>query len=115
MKINLQTGKIWAKNVELSGRISAASGKIGNWIISDGTLRNSDNTVRLGTNGLKFGDYFSVTSSGISIKYDKKNDLNDVVSQIRVNASNIKLSVSGTTIKLTDYNGNSVGGDVNCY
>lgn len=115
MKINLQTGKIWAKNVELSGRISASSGKIGDWIISNGTLRNSDGTIRLGTSGFRFGDYFSVTPSGLSIKYDKQNDLNDVITQIRVNAQGIKLSVSGTTTKFTDYNGNVYSGDVNCY
>lgn len=115
MKINLQTGKIWAKNVELSGTISAKSGKIGDWIISKGTLRNSDNSVHLGPSGFKFGDYFSVTSSGISIKYDKKNDLNTVISQIRTNAQGITLSVSGTTTTFKDYNGNTYTGSVNCY
>lgn len=115
MKINLQTGKIWAKNVELSGRVSATSGKIGDWIISGGILRNSDNTVYLGPTGFRFGDYFSVSTNGISIKYDKENDLNTVITNIKQNAEGIKLSVSGTTTTFTDYNGKIYTGDVDCY
>lgn len=45
MQINLLTGKIQAKDVDLYGRIEATSGKIGDWEISGGAITNNYTTL----------------------------------------------------------------------
>ena len=57
------TGIVTATDVDLTGKITASSGKIGNWTIDNGAIKYNDN-VYLGSNGsIKFGN-FSVNTSG---------------------------------------------------
>ena len=59
-------GFLYAKTADIEGKITATSGKIGNWNISEGTIKYGDN-VYLGSNGsVKFGNFSVDTNGNIS-------------------------------------------------
>lgn len=54
--------------VTAAGVITAKSGTIGDWTISGGQLVNSNNTnIYIGPSGWKYGSWFEVNSSGLTI------------------------------------------------
>jgi len=58
-----RSGALYAKSVNLEGRLTAASGSvIGAWTITDGSLTNG--SMSIGSSGIRMGDNFSVSSSG---------------------------------------------------
>ena len=60
-----QAGKMTVKNADITGKITAESGKIGEWHISNNRLQSSDGQIYLSTSsGLKVGSRFKVTSDG---------------------------------------------------
>lgn len=63
-----QDGTLSASGATISGALSASSGQIGNWIISDGGLKSANDQIQLlpvtsGT-ALKIGSKFSVAADG---------------------------------------------------
>ena len=58
-----RSGALYAKSVNLEGRLTAASGSvIGAWTITDGSLTNG--SMSIGSSGIRMGENFSVSSSG---------------------------------------------------
>lgn len=72
-------GKLYARNANISGKVTATGGAIGGWTISETALYTSSNTLYLGTSGIsstvagalrsnlvfKAGANFGVSSSGV--------------------------------------------------
>lgn len=59
-----RTGDLTATSATIKGSVTADSGKIGNWNISDGAIKYNNN-IYLGSDGnVKFGSKFSVNTSG---------------------------------------------------
>lgn len=57
-------GNVYATNGEFSGKITALSGKIGNFLISDGSLTNEDNSISISPTAFKYGSNFNITPAG---------------------------------------------------
>jgi hypothetical protein len=56
-------GKMKATNAEIEGKVTATSGQIGNWTISDGAISNG--TTYLKKDGsVKLGENFTVDTDG---------------------------------------------------
>lgn len=59
-----RTGDLTATSATIEGSVTASSGKIGNWNISDGAIKYNNN-IYLGSDGnVKFGSKFSVNTAG---------------------------------------------------
>ena len=57
-------GNVYATNGEFSGEINALTGKIGNFLISDGSLTNEDNSISISPTAFKYGSNFNITPAG---------------------------------------------------
>ena len=57
-------GNVYATNGEFSGEINALTGKIGNFLISDGSLANEDNSISISPTAFKYGSNFNITPTG---------------------------------------------------
>lgn len=78
-------GQMVCKNADISGTITAESGAIGGWIITNNGLQNKAGTIYLSTAlGLKVGDYFTVTKEGKMIVSDA-----DISGTITANSGSI--------------------------
>lgn len=55
-----KTGKVWAKNGEFKGKVTATSGQIGGWSIDENNIYNGD--VKLSTAGVEYDSLISGTS-----------------------------------------------------
>lgn len=58
------SGALSANGATISGNITASSGWIGNWQITNNRLQSSNGEVYLGTNGFKLTDKFKVDANG---------------------------------------------------
>lgn len=56
--------------VTRAGYLYSSSGTIGGWTITNSQLKNADGSIYIGIGGMKFGNNFSVTSSGILTAVD---------------------------------------------
>lgn len=63
-KVTYEGNTTITADADITGKITATSGKIGNWNINSGAIKYNDN-IYLGSNGnVKFGSKFSVNTSG---------------------------------------------------
>lgn len=63
-----RSGKLYCASAQVSGKITAKEGKIGNWLIRNNRLENDDGTVILSTSGLTLGNFYAGAAGNIYIK-----------------------------------------------
>lgn len=57
-------GKLYASQGEFTGKITADSGTIGGWKIYTNSLSNTDGTISISPDGIKWGNYLNINSKG---------------------------------------------------
>lgn len=55
-------GKLYASQGEFTGKITADSGTIGGWKIYTNSLSNTDGTISISPDGIKWGNYLNINS-----------------------------------------------------
>ena len=99
-------GVLTASNVDLTGKITSSSGKIGGFDIDDAYLANGTtslagaaNSVYLGTSGISCGTTFKVTKDGILTASDV-----DLTGKIKASSGEINgnLTISGSLTHTSD-------------